>query len=90
MPALYVESGQDLIEGGRDAGEAAGSDCSANRCHTPADGFSDAWTLDGVIDDLQALYRVGPVLVDGAQWPDWCQGNALRATRENAREDDGG
>src|SRR3546814_2154346 len=69
--ALYTESGEDLVEGGREAGEAAARDYNANRYHKPGDEYSDSWKLDGVIEDLQALYGVGRVLVDGDQWPNW-------------------
>ena len=82
VPALYTESGEDLVDGGRAAGEAAGKDYNANRYHKPADQFSDTWKLDGVIEDLEALYGVGRVLVDGGQWPNWYEGNAFRAARD--------
>ncbi len=82
VPALYTESGEDLVDGGRAAGEAAGKDYNANRYHKPADEFSDTWKLDGVIEDLQALYGMGRVLVDGGQWPNWYEGNAFRAARD--------
>ncbi|GAB3312480.1 M28 family metallopeptidase [Luteimonas notoginsengisoli] len=82
VPALYTESGEDLVEGGRAAGEAAAKDYNANRYHKPSDEYSDSWKLDGVVEDLQALYGVGRVLVDGDQWPNWYEGNAFRAARE--------
>src|SRR3546814_821979 len=82
VPALYTESGEDLVEGGREAGEAAARDYNANRYHKPGDEYSDSWKLDGVIEDLQALYGVGRVLVDGDQWPNWYEGNAFRAARD--------
>ena len=34
------------------------------------------------IEDLQALYGVGRVLVDGDRWPNWYPGNAFRAARD--------
>ena len=82
VPALYTESGEDLVEGGRAAGEAAAKDYNANRYHKPGDEYSDSWKLDGVVEDLQALYGVGRVLVDGDQWPNWYEGNAFRAARD--------
>ncbi|HVI57843.1 MAG TPA: M28 family metallopeptidase [Luteimonas sp.] len=82
VPALYTESGEDLVDGGRAAGEAASKDYNANRYHKPGDEYSDAWKLDGVVEDLQALYGVGRVLVDGDQWPNWYEGNAFRAARD--------
>ncbi|GAA3926311.1 M28 family metallopeptidase [Luteimonas lutimaris] len=87
VPALYTESGEDLVDGGREAGEAAARDYNANRYHKPGDEYSDDWKLDGVIEDLQALYGVGRVLVDGDQWPNWYEGNAFRAARDKMMGD---
>ena len=82
VPALYTDSGEDLVDGGSEAGEAAAQDYNANRYHKPGDEYSDDWNLDGVVQDLQALYGVGRVLVDGDQWPNWYEGNAFRAARD--------
>ena len=87
VPALYTESGEDLVDGGREAGEAAARDYNANRYHKPGDEYSDDWKLDGVVEDLQALYGVGRVLVDGDQWPNWYEGNAFRAARDKMMGD---
>jgi Zn-dependent M28 family amino/carboxypeptidase len=82
VPALYTESGEDLVDGGKAAGEAASKDYNANRYHKPADQFDASWKLDGVVEDLQALYGVGRALVDGDRWPNWYPGNAFRAARD--------
>jgi len=82
VPALYTESGEDLVDGGKAAGEAASKDYNTNRYHKPADQFDASWKLDGVVEDLQALYGVGRVLVDGDRWPNWYPGNAFRAARD--------
>ena len=89
VPALYTDSGEDLVEGGSEAGEAAAQDYNANRYHKPGDEYSDSWKLDGVVQDLQALYGVGRVLVDGDQWPNWYEGNAFRAARDEMMAGDG-
>lgn len=89
VPALYTDSGEDLVEGGSEAGEAAAQDYNANRYHKPGDEYSDSWKLDGVVEDLQALYGVGRVLVDGDQWPNWYEGNAFRAERDEMMGDNG-
>src|SRR3546814_11615553 len=47
VPALYTESGEDLVEGGREAGEAAARDYNANRYHKPGDAYSDSWKQIG-------------------------------------------
>ena len=87
VPALYTDSGEDLVDGGSEAGAAAAQDYNANRYHKPADEYSEDWKLDGVVQDLQALYGVGRALVDGEQWPNWYEGNAFRAAREDMMKD---
>jgi Zn-dependent M28 family amino/carboxypeptidase len=82
VPALYAKGGDDLVEGGRAAGEAAGKAYTTDRYHKPADEFDPAWNLDGVLQDLSALYGVGRTLADGDRWPNWYEGNPFRAARE--------
>ncbi|GAA4858011.1 M28 family metallopeptidase [Luteimonas vadosa] len=83
VPALYAKGGDDLVEGGRAAGEAAGKAYTESRYHKPADEFDPNWNLDGVVQDLQALYGVGRTLADDAdRWPNWYEGNPFRAARE--------
>lgn len=82
VPALYAKGGDDLVEGGRAAGEAAGKAYTADRYHKPADEFDPNWNLDGVIQDLEALYGVGRTLADSDRWPNWYEGNPFRAARE--------
>ncbi|HET8819524.1 MAG TPA: M28 family metallopeptidase [Xanthomonadaceae bacterium] len=82
VPALYAEGGEDLVEGGTDAGKAAGEDYTAKRYHKPDDEFSEDWDLAGVIQDLEALYAVGREVATAGNWPEWREGNPFRATRE--------
>ncbi len=82
VPALYAKGGDDLVEGGRAAGEAAGKAYTEVRYHKPADEYDANWNLGGVIQDLEALYGVGRTLADGDRWPNWYEGNPFRAARE--------
>src|SRR5690606_8699215 len=82
VPALYAKGGDDLVDGGIDAGRKAQMDYRDNRYHKPGDQFDPAWKLDGVVQDLEALHGVGRTLADGAQWPKWREGNAFRAARD--------
>ena len=48
VPALYADGGDDLVEGGKAAGEAAAKDYNDNRYHKPGDEYDAAtWKLDG-------------------------------------------
>jgi Zn-dependent M28 family amino/carboxypeptidase len=82
VPALYAKGGDDLIDGGTAAGRLAQVDYRDHRYHKPADEFDPGWKLDGVMQDLEALYGVGRNLADSAQWPRWYDGNAFRTAQE--------
>jgi len=84
VPALYAKGGIDLIEGGLEAGKLAAADYAA-RYHQPSDEVHAGWKVDGVIEDLEALYGVGRVLADGDIWPNWYPGNPFKATRDASR-----
>ena len=86
VPALYIGSGNDLIEGGIASGEAAGRDYNEHRYHKPGDQFDAAsWKVDGIVQDLDAVYDVGKVLADSGQWPNWRTGNPFKAARNAMR-----
>jgi len=82
VPALYAEGGDDLVDGGRAAGEAAAQAYNADRYHKPDDEYDPNWKLDGLLQDLEALYGVGRTLADSDRWPNWYEGNPFRAARE--------
>ena len=86
VPALYLDSGTDLIEGGKSAGEAAGKDYTENRYHKPSDQFDAAtWKVDGIIQDLETLEIVGSTLANDGKWPNWYEGNPFKAARDVMR-----
>ncbi|MFC0679451.1 M20/M25/M40 family metallo-hydrolase [Lysobacter korlensis] len=79
VPALYAKGGEDLIEGGTGAGQAAQVDYRDNRYHKPSDQYDASWNVTGVVQDLEALYAVGRELSGNERWPKWYEGNAFRA-----------
>ncbi len=82
VPALYIDGGEDLVDGGIEAGRRAAADY-AKRYHTAADEYDPAtWKLDGVMDDLQAVYGVGKELAAGDSWPNWYPDNPFKAARD--------
>jgi len=86
VPALYAKGGDNLREGGLEAGAAAQLDYRDARYHQPADIFDPSWDMSGVVEDLQALYKVGEILADGDDWPNWREGNAFKANRDRMME----
>ena len=83
VPALFTNSGTDLVDGGKTAGEAADKDYNDKRYHKPADQYDAAtWKLDGTIQDLATLYEVGLSLVQSDAWPNWYANNPFKAARD--------
>ena len=82
VPMLYVDGGEDLVNGGRAAGEKLAADYRANRYHGPQDEYDPAWNWAGVMHDLQLFYRVGRSLAQSTSWPGWMPGDEFRAVRE--------
>ncbi|MEN1929863.1 M28 family metallopeptidase [Luteimonas sp. MJ250] len=85
VPALYAKGGDDLLDGGKDAGAEHARHYTEVAYHKPADEFDPAWNLDGVIQDLEVLYGVGRTLADDGSWPNWYEGNAFKAARDGMR-----
>jgi len=82
VPMLYVDSGEDLVEGGREAGAALQQDYRDNRYHGPKDEFNEEWDWSGVMADLQLFYRLGRMMAMSTSWPNWNEGDEFKATRD--------
>jgi Zn-dependent M28 family amino/carboxypeptidase len=85
VPMLYIDGGEDLIEGGTAAGAAASQDYSATRYHGPMDEYNPNWNWSGVMADLSLYYRIGRSLAMSTSWPNWNEGDEFRATRDASR-----
>ena len=87
MPALYADGGEDLREGGVEAGRKAAADYGANRYHGPKDEFDAAtWKLDGTVEPAADVRR-GQELAGGDRWPNWYAGNPFKAARDAMMKD---
>ena len=84
VPMLYIDGGEDLVEGGREAGEAVSEDYRANRYHGPKDEFDEDWDWSGVMADLQLYYRLGRMLAMSTSWPNWVDGDEFRGIRDKS------
>ncbi len=82
VPMLYIDGGQDLIEGGRAAGEAAVKDYTDNRYHGPKDEFDESWDWSGVMADLQLFFRIGRTMAMSTSWPNWNEGDEFKGVRD--------
>jgi Zn-dependent M28 family amino/carboxypeptidase len=82
VPALSFGSGNDWVDGGIAAGEAAGKDYVKNRYHQPADEWDASWTFAGMVHDLPLLYKLGNDLANSNRWPQWGKDSEFRSIRD--------
>jgi Zn-dependent M28 family amino/carboxypeptidase len=82
VPAFSWESGNDLVNGGVEAGEKYLKDYTANRYHQPGDEWQADWTFAGMSHDLGVMYQLGSKLADSRDWPNWSKDSEFRAARD--------
>ena len=82
VPMLYADSGIDLVEGGEEAGLAAGADYTNNRYHKPADNYDESWNLEGMVNSFEILRDTGAMMAYSDFDPNWYEGNEFRALRD--------
>ncbi len=82
VPMFYVKTGKDLIDGGRAAGQAFAAHYRDNVYHGPEDEFDPDWKWDGMILDLQLYFRLGRMLANSGDWPNWYAHDEFRHIRD--------
>jgi Zn-dependent M28 family amino/carboxypeptidase len=84
IPALYIGTGIDHVEKGKEYGKQLQEEYVAQYYHKPADAYDPKrWNLDGAVDDVQLLYQVGRNLANSTRWPGWKEGSEFKAIRDN-------
>ena len=86
VPMLYFEGGEDLVNGGREAGAKVSEDYTQNRYHGPKDEYDENWDWSGVMNDLRLYYRVGRMLAMSEDWPNWNEGDEFKEARDESRK----
>jgi Zn-dependent M28 family amino/carboxypeptidase len=85
VPMVYAKLGQDLVNGGRAAGDAWAARYRAERYHGPDDEYDPAWDWSGAMRELRVYYRIGRELAESRDFPNWNQGDEFRAIRDRSR-----
>lgn len=86
VPMIYFEGGEDLVDGGVEAGAAIARDYTQNRYHGPKDEYDPNWNWGGAEADLKLYYAVARALANTDQWPNWNPGDEFRAIRDANRK----
>ncbi|ESQ93941.1 M28 family metallopeptidase [Asticcacaulis benevestitus] len=87
VPMLVASSGDDMIKGGKAAGEAFSKDYTEKRYHQPADEWSAKWDLSGLVEDATLYYRIGSALANSAIWPVWRDTSEFKGARDSSAAD---
>ncbi len=85
IPALYAKGGIQHRDKGEEYGRKQQRDYTENRYHQTADEFNTDWDFRGVVEDMELMYKVGRMLADSEDWPEWYEGNEFRAIRQQQR-----
>ncbi len=85
VPMLYMDSGSDLLSGGKEAGKTADDTYRRDAYHQPADEFNAAtWNFEGIAEDVQVLFRVGLPLAQSREWPNYRTASEFRSVRDRS------
>jgi len=87
VPAISFGGGQDLFEGGKEAGAAKRTAYTANQYHQPADEFDPNWDPKGFEADGALLFELGQKLANSRIWPEWKVGAEFKAERDKTNSE---
>lgn len=83
IPALYMGTGIDHVEKGEAYGKELADGYVMQYYHKPSDEYDPSrWNLDGAVEDVTILYRIGHRLALSQEWPGWKEGSEFKALRE--------
>lgn len=84
VPMIYLDDGEDLVDGGPEAGAAAAKAYIDNAYHGPNDEYREDWPWSSLIGDIQINYLIGRMLAESSSWPNWKDGDEFRAVRDQS------
>ena len=86
VPMLYAEAGLDVRGKPEGYGKAEAERYGAERYHKAADEVHSEWNNAGIMQDLEAHFRIGVSISDSNDWPKWTDGNEFKAIREASQK----
>lgn len=84
VPMFYVDGGEDLVNGGKAAGDAYNKKYTAKHYHGPDDEYDPNWDWSGALADLRIYYRLGRELAESDAWPNWLPNDEFRRARDES------
>ncbi len=78
---MGLAGASDLVEGGQVAGQAWIDDYTGRCYHQACDAWTPQWNLDGAVQDIEVMARIGEELANSDRWPQWKPGSEFKAVR---------
>ena len=82
IPAISIEEGRDLENGGTARGDAVADEYNRLHYHQPSDEWQAGWDWSGVAQDAELVHQVGVRLANSREWPNWSADSEFRAARD--------
>jgi Zn-dependent M28 family amino/carboxypeptidase len=86
VPAVSFKSGNDLVNGGLERGQALAAEYTRLRYHQQGDVYNPDWDLTGIARDGELLFAVGYSLANSNTWPNWSADSEFRAVRDRSAD----
>ena len=84
VPALYAGGGTVPLNDKEAAIAKKVAELKSRCYHQPCDEYSDLWSLDSAIADMQVFFETGYLLAKSEDWPNWYQGTEFKQIREKS------
>ncbi|RBP49682.1 M28 family metallopeptidase [Arenicella xantha] len=82
VPMLYAEAGLKVRGKPAGYGQQESDKYLAERYHKAADEIHPEWDNGGILQDLNAHFRIGVAISNSNDQPQWSEGNEFKAIRE--------
>jgi Zn-dependent M28 family amino/carboxypeptidase len=83
VPALYMDSGTEYIGKPGDYGMKKREEYTNVDYHAVTDEIKPDWDLSGAVDDARMLFRIGYIVAQSPQIPEWKPGTEFKALRDS-------
>ncbi len=84
MLLMGIAGAANLKQGGTQAGQAWIDDYTGHCYHQACDAIGPDWNLDGAVQDISLIGRIGWDLATSRRWPTWKAGSEFKAIREES------
>jgi len=85
VPALHFDEGLDMENMSREEAKRLQDEYTEKNYHRPSDEYSESWTFDGAVLDLQLYFNIGNRLANSREWPEWKEDSEFKSMRDQSK-----